>query len=131
ESIPQGAPVPYSGLRPMFGTGPSAPVSQGLPAFCRVSGRIHPEPGSDVGFEVWLPATGWNGRLHGVGIGGFAGTIDYMTLGLALKGGQAGVATDTGHNALAHESAWAKGHPEKVRDYAWRAVHLSTVAAKQ
>jgi Tannase and feruloyl esterase len=29
------------------------------------------------------------------------------------------------------DSAWAKGQPEKVRDYNWRAVHLSTVAAKQ
>lgn len=29
------------------------------------------------------------------------------------------------------ESAWAKGQPERVRDYSWRAIHLSTVAAKQ
>lgn len=109
--------------------GEGAPVA-GLPAFCRVVGRIRPEPGSNIRFEVWLPAK-WDGRLSGVGIGGFAGSIDYMTLGLALKAGQAGVATDTGHQGNSFESAWAKGHPERVRDYGWRAIHLSTVAAKQ
>lgn len=127
-SMAEGADVPSAGLRPMFGASPT--VAKGLPAFCRVAGRIHPEAGSDIGFEVWMPSTGWDGRLHGVGIGGFAGMIDYHTLGLALKGGQAGVATDTGHSAAAHESDWAKGQPAKVRDYAWRAIHLSTVTAK-
>jgi hypothetical protein len=104
----------------------------GLPAFCRVIGRIHPEPGSDIGFEVWLPKEGWDGRLNGVGNGGFAGSISYLELGAAVKAGQAGVATDGGHasgNPL--DGSWAKGHPERIRDYGWRAVHLSAVVAKR
>src|SRR5690349_16545984 len=30
-----------------------------LPAFCRVEGTIRPTPDSAIGFEVWLPASGW------------------------------------------------------------------------
>jgi pimeloyl-ACP methyl ester carboxylesterase len=128
-SLAEGVAVPSAGLSAMFGNAPT--VAKGLPAFCRVAGHIAGEAGSDIGFEVWMPASNWDGRLHGVGIGGFAGVIDYQTLGQALKGGQAGVATDTGHSGTMMDSAWAKGHPERVRDYGWRAIHLSTVAAKK
>lgn len=130
-AMPAGADVPHVGLMTMFGTPASQPVARGLPAFCRVAGYIRPEPGSEIGFELWLPADGWDGRLYGVGIGGFAGAIDYYTLGAAVKAGQAGVATDTGHKGSGTQSAWAKGHPAKVRDYASRGIHLSTVTAKQ
>ena len=127
------AEKPVDGVRtPGFGGTPGAGAQiAGLPSFCRVVGRIHPEAGSDIGFEVWLPQGGWNGRLHGIGVGGFAGLIDYRALSLALKGGQVGVATDTGHRSSPRESAWAKNNPSAIRDYGWRAVHLSTVAAKQ
>ena len=43
---------------------PGGTVS-GLPEFCRVIGHIHPEAGSDIGFEVWLPTDGWDGRPSG------------------------------------------------------------------
>ena len=125
------APVAGANLPDMKGTpGAGAPVA-GLPAFCRVIGRIHPEPGSDIRFEVWMPNEGWDGRLHGIGTGGFAGSIDYMTLSGVVKAGQAGASTDTGHSGNAPDSAWAKGHPERVRDYGWRAIHLTTIAAKK
>ena len=101
------------------------------PAFCRIVGHIHPEAGSDIGFEVWMPTANWDGRLNGAGTGGFAGPIAYRDLAAAVQAGQAGVSTDTGHKGSGIESAWAKGHPERVRDYGWRAVHLSAVAAKQ
>src|SRR5579862_3556581 len=55
---------------------PSGPVSRAaaaefkkLPAFCRVAGEIHPTPDSNIGFEVWMPMSGWNGRYLGVGNG--------------------------------------------------------------
>jgi pimeloyl-ACP methyl ester carboxylesterase len=128
-SLAEGAPVPNSGLSPMFGN--AAVVGKAPAAFCRVVGRIRPTPASDIGFEVWLPSKDWDGRLHGVGIGGFAGAIDYYTLAQAVRAGQAAVATDTGHRGTMQESSWSKGQPEAVRDYSWRAIHLSTVAAKQ
>lgn len=125
----EGAALTNSGLSPMFGN--AAIVGKAPAAMCRVVGHIRPTADSDIGFEVWLPASGWDGRLHGVGIGGFAGAIDYFTLGQAVRAGQAAVATDTGHGGGMMDSSWSKGHPEKVRDYSWRAIHLSTVAAKQ
>ncbi len=128
-SLAEGAPVANSGLSPMFGN--AAVVAKASAALCRVTGRIRPTAASDIGFEVWLPASGWDGRLHGIGIGGFAGAIDYFNLGQAVKAGQAGMATDTGHRGTMTEYDWAKGQPERVRDYNWRAVHLATVAAKQ
>jgi len=84
-SQPAGAPVEGAHLPGMSGKPGEGPPISGLPAFCRVAGRIHPEPGSDIHFEVWMPAAGWDGRLNGVGTGGFAGSIDYMTLASALK----------------------------------------------
>jgi feruloyl esterase len=41
-------------------------------AFCRVAGKIKPTSDSDIGFELWLPASGWTGRYESVGNGGFA-----------------------------------------------------------
>ena len=128
---PAHAPVAGAHMPGMDGTPDGGPPVAGLPAFCRVIGRIHPEPGSDIRFEVWMPTEGWNGRLNGVGTGGFAGSIDYMTLGAVLKAGQAGASTDTGHHGNAPDSSWAKGHPERVRDYGWRAIHLTNIAAKK
>ena len=34
-----------------------------LPAFCRVKITAQPGPRSDIRIEVWLPVSGWNGRL--------------------------------------------------------------------
>src|SRR4051812_35406989 len=48
-----------------------------LPPFCRVAGTIRPSKDSDIQFEVWMPASGWNGKFFGVGNGGFAGAISY------------------------------------------------------
>lgn len=103
----------------------------GLPGFCRVVGRIHAEPGSDIGFEVWMPGDGWTGRMIGIGVGGFAGTISYRELSLVIRTGQVGMTTDTGHKGSYLDGDWAKDHPERVRDYGWRAFHLTTLAAKR
>ncbi|MBB5685037.1 tannase/feruloyl esterase family alpha/beta hydrolase [Sphingobium boeckii] len=134
----QPAQDPVAGVKifDLTGQAPDGMPVAGLPSFCRIVGRIMPEQGSNIGFEVWMPTTRWDGRLHGVGVGGFAGYVDHMMLALAVKGGQVGVATDTGHDSTASgwpsaDSSWARGHPQRVRDYGWRAVHLSTIAAKQ
>jgi feruloyl esterase len=123
ETVPGAFMPDYTGL----GKGP--PI-RGLPAFCRVVARAHPEPGSDIRFEVWLPASGWNGRFFGVGNGGFAGSISYMELSAALRSGYATASTDTGHEAFGMDSKWARGNPQKIRDYGWRGVHVMTANAK-
>lgn len=34
---------------------------------------------SHIEFEVWLPVAGWNGNVLGVGNGGFAGALNYIS----------------------------------------------------
>ncbi len=109
----------------------SQPIAN-LPAFCRVTGFIQPSSDSHVEFEVWLPASGWNGKLQGVGNGGFAGSIDYDGAGLsgAVSRGYAAAATDTGHQGSGIDASWALGHPEKIIDFGYRAIHETVVKAK-
>jgi feruloyl esterase len=101
------------------------------PAFCRVAGSIAPTSDSDIKFEVWLPLQGWNGRFQGIGNGGGAGYIDYMGLSTAVSRGYAAASTDTGHGGGPLASAYAMNHPEKLRDFDYRGIHLTAVAAKQ
>jgi feruloyl esterase len=106
--------------------------------FCRVIGVATPTPDSHIGFEVWLPPpAAWNGKLQGEGSGGSAGSISAGAMLEALKAGFATVSTDNGHITDTtqpnggSEQTWALGHPEKMLDFAFRAMHVSTVAAKQ
>ena len=102
-----------------------------LPPFCRVSGVLQPTADSAIRFEIWLPEQAWNGRLLGVGNGGFAGAIGYRQLAAYLERGFAVAGTDAGHQAEGTDASWAFGHPEKVRDFGWRAIHLTAERAKQ
>lgn len=99
-----------------------------LPAFCRVEASLHPTPASDVGVELWLPASGWNGSFLGVGNRGWGGSISYGLLAEGLAAGYATASTDTGHRGGGAE--FAHGHPERVVDAGWRAVHEMTVQGK-
>ncbi len=112
-------------------TTPYGDVVAGLPAFCRVSGVIRPTADSVIRFEVWLPSQGWNGRFLGVGNGGFAGSINYGQMGSSLKLGYATASTDTGHQGGAEDASWAYKHPEKITDYGYRALHLTTLRSKE
>jgi hypothetical protein len=60
----------------------------------------------------------------------WAGTISYFELGGPLSRGYAVAATDTGHTGNGLTADWAVGHPEKLTDFGYRAVHDMTVAAK-
>ena len=101
-----------------------------LPAFCRVTADDKPTPDSDIKIEVWMPASGWNGKFRGQGNGGFAGEMDYRALGLAILQGYASASTDTGHAAIGVDARWALGHPEKIIDFAYRAIHEMTSLSK-
>jgi feruloyl esterase len=100
-----------------------------LPAFCRVAGSIHPTADSDIRFELWLPVNGWNHRFMQTGNGGAAGSIVYGSLAELLSRGYAVANTDTGHQG-GGLFAWAAGHPQKIIDYDYRAVHDLTVTGK-
>lgn len=75
-----------------------------------------------------MPAVDWNGKFQAVGNGGWAGTISYGALASALQEGYATTSTDTGHAAA--NASFAIGHPGKVIDFAYRAVHEMAVKAK-
>jgi hypothetical protein len=107
-------------------------------AFCRVVGVATPTSDSHIGFEVWLPPQAqWNGKFQGEGSGGSTGTISTGAMLEALKAGYASMSTDNGHitdttqKNGGSEQTWALGHPQKMLDFAFRAMHLSTLAAKQ
>jgi feruloyl esterase len=101
-----------------------------LPAFCRVAGEIRPTKDSDIKFEVWMPTSDWNGKFMGIGNGGWSGEIWYPFMGVGLRRGYATASTDTGHEGNFDDGSFALGHPEKVIDFGYRAVHEMTVKAK-
>ena len=35
-----------------------------LPAFCRVAATLRPTSDSDIKIEIWMPASGWNGKFQ-------------------------------------------------------------------
>jgi Tannase and feruloyl esterase len=103
---------------------PSAPRP-----YCRVLLTLTPSSDSDIIVELWMPTTGWNGKFQAVGNGAFTGSINSSAMMTALTRGYATASTDTGHTGGG--AAWAVGHPEKVIDFGWRAVHEMTVVSKQ
>jgi hypothetical protein len=107
-----------------------SPIFKKLPAFCRVVALSKPSTDSDIKIEVWLPLAGWSGKFIGQGNGGFAGSIGYEGLAVAVLSGAASGGTDAGHTGGATDSDWALGHPEKVIDFGNRAVHIMTELSK-
>ena len=119
QAVPAGTFTPPAG-RPI----------PNLPAFCRVAGTIKPSSDSDIQFEVWMPAAGWNGKFQGVGNGGFAGSIGYGDMAVNVIRGYATASTDTGHQAGGTDATWASDHPQKVIDFGYRAIHETADKAK-
>ena len=112
-------------------------------AICRLAFTIQ----DFIDVEVWLPISGWNGRLEGTGNGGLAGAITYSggTVGgdliTATSLGYAAVGTDTGHisNCGANPcppptpvflgNSWWTNAPQ-LSDNGYLAIHEQTVKAK-
>src|SRR5688572_28644937 len=70
-------------------------ISQ-TPPFCRVALHSSLSVGSSINHEVWLPASGWNGRFLGTGNGGWAGTIYHTSLTQGVEKGFAVANSDMG-----------------------------------
>lgn len=134
---------------------PGASPITGLPAFCRVIATLVPSSDSSIKIEVWLPETNWNGRFLGTGGGGFQGLITYNELALGIRAGFAATNSDLGTgssgcsplfcgsagnmgNPLAIQfgdpaspTTGLFGHPERIKDFGYRAIHLMTVRGKE
>ncbi len=100
-----------------------------VPAFCRVRAVATPSADSHISVEVWLPlADAWNGRFLGMGNGGFSGSIDYAAMAAAVGRGYATAGTDTGH--VGDQLDFAQGHPDRIIDWAYRAIHVTAQIGK-
>jgi feruloyl esterase len=136
---------------------PTVPPSTftGLPPFCRVTATLTPMSDSAIKIEVWLPKTTWNSRFLGTGGGGFQGVISYNALAAGIQNGFAAANSDlgtgtSGCNPLFCGSAGNMGnplaiafgdpatpttglfgHPERIKDFGFRAIHLMTLRGKE
>lgn len=103
-----------------------------VPAFCQVNGTIDPE----ITFQVNLPLS-WNGRFYMIGNGGHAGQqpndpFQIPNRNQALANHFVIAMTDTGHDAAKEPGAsFVMSNPQKAIDYAYRAVHMTAVTAKE
>ena len=139
-SLPQTAITMAASVRPgAFAPPPSFSLRlqpgdvayKDLPAFCRVAATLRPSNDSEIKIEVWLPSPEvWNGKFMAVGNGGQAGEIYYHKMGLPLTLGYAVASTDTGHEGKGDDGSYALGHPEKVIDFGYRAVHEMVMKSK-
>ena len=125
QTVAPGAFTPPSGRT---GGPGNANAFARLGEFCRVALTLKPSPRSDIKAEVWMPSSGWNGKLQVVGNGGFAGTISYPAMAVALAAGYATASTDTGHTG---PSSNTFANEDVLVDFAHRAIHETTVAAKR
>jgi tannase/feruloyl esterase len=106
----------------------AVPKEPDLPAFCRVAVTLTPSSDSDIKMELALPLERWNGKFQEVGNGAFNGSVALPAMAAALRRGYAAASTDTGHTG--NTASFGLGHPEKVIDFGWRAVHETAVVSK-
>jgi feruloyl esterase len=102
-------------------------------AFCRVTATLTPTTDSAIMAELWLPdAQKWNGKYLGVGNGGFGGSVPTLDMRGAVAKGYATAGDDLGHEltSLVVDGTWVIGHPEKLKDFAYRADHVTAEFAK-
>ena len=91
----------------------------------RVSFSQCPSPVSFIRCEMRLTAPAdWDGRLWGLGNGGWAGRV-----GCSAVGSSATVQSDLGTSRLSIGTNPVD--PEILKDFGWRATHLMTVAARR
>lgn len=107
------------------------PASGDTAEFCRVKGLIQPE----IRFEVALP-TSWHGRLLVSGNGGYAGDDltapgRQRTRDIIISAGFVHAQTNTGHDAAGEDLGAFAVNPQKLVDYAFRAIHVTTLSAKK
>ena len=109
-------------------TGGTFMDQKNLPPFCRVQLMLTPSSDSDIRSELWLPLNTWNGKFQQVGNGAWAGSIQYGALAEGIRRGYATASTDAGHTGT--DASFAMGHPEKLKDFGYRAVHETAVQSK-
>jgi hypothetical protein len=114
-------------LQEYFGKSPLSPelakVVGSVGPTCRITGYVAPS----AGFVLLLPEQ-WNGKLLHVGCGGWCGSTDYVPGACVMHPGYACVGTDMGHTGKG--GLWSRNNLQGQIDFAYRATHVVTLAAK-
>ena len=100
-------------------------ASDGQPAYCQIQGYIWPQ----VGFEVRLPISHWNGKFFELGCGGRCGTFAWM-MWCPLQRGYACIASDMGHSGKNQDMLWAYNNLQALIDFDTRGAHVAALAGK-
>ncbi|KAJ5938993.1 ferulic acid Esterase/Feruloyl esterase [Penicillium verhagenii] len=101
-----------------------------LPASCGIIVNVTSSATSAYTFGLILPDE-WNKRFMAVGNGGFSGGINWASMNSLVPYGFATMSTNTGHNSTDQDMDWALNNEESKKDWGYRALHGSTVIAKQ
>jgi hypothetical protein len=102
--------------------------SNGIAA-CQLEGRLAPS----IGFKIMLPLKSWGSRYLQLGCGGLCGRAS-LQVGAADScvpldsGGFVIAATDMGHQGMSGDFG---RNPQQREDFAYRAEHLTSIAAKK
>ncbi len=103
--------------------------SQDGRSYCRVLITATPVVDSEIHVEIWLPdPERWNRKFLGTGNGGYSSQLSYGEMREALAKGFAVAGSDTGHTG--GDLQFAVGHPAKMEDWAYRAVHVMAESAR-
>ncbi len=97
-----------------------------LPAHCLIEGRIAPT----IGYRMWLPIAGWNGKYAQGGCGGKCGFILDDGCQLMLMRGYACLASDMGHTGTMYDDLWAIENVPGEIDYGFRSTHVAAITGK-
>jgi hypothetical protein len=104
-------------------------ASGDLPVYCQLFGYIMPQ----VGIEMRLPVSQWNGKLLEVGCGGMCGStatwLQWFCDG-ALRKGYACIASDMGHRGTGGDGLWAYNNLQAEVDFGYRAAHVAALVGK-
>jgi Tannase and feruloyl esterase len=106
----------------------STPVqaTKEAPSYCDVEGYVLPQ----VGFEIELPSSQWNGKFMEVGCAGTCGKVWLAWCAGPLRKGYACVGSDMGHKGTSTDGLWAYNNVQAELDWAYRATHVVALAGK-
>ena len=125
--------VPPSGLdaapNRLSGFGRRSTRATRITNYCSVTGFVAPQNK----FELRLPLPAdWNHKFFFAACGGFCGAVNGVLCTPALERGYAAVTTNGGHDSGGgFDGVWAANAPNLQEDFAWRGVHVVTLAAKE
>lgn len=103
-------------------------ASDDLQAYCRARGYVTP----NVGIEILLPTSNWNGKFLEIGCGGSCGVLvsspPFRGCDRALRKGYVCIASDMGHQGGGE--LWGYNNLQAEIDFGFRATHVTALAGK-